>query len=89
MNRSGKVKDGIIESDMITWKNENENDNSDDEEKKVPNKQEEDKEQSYTEAISIANNVRIVGKQMSFNSSIGHSASKMIGTPSVPVSPPK
>ena len=23
MNRSGKVKDGIIESDMINWKNEN------------------------------------------------------------------
>ena len=39
MNRSGKVKDGIVESDSISWKN----DNSDVEEKKMPSQQEEGK----------------------------------------------
>ena len=39
MNRSGKVKDMIVESDQISWKN----DNSDDEEKKLPSQQEEGK----------------------------------------------
>ena len=76
MKMSGKVK-GIMDSDVISWKNED----SDDEEKRglegIDGK-EESKEQTYAEAISIANNVRIVGKQMSFNSSMGHSASKMI-----------
>ena len=72
---SGKVK-GIIDSDVISWKNED----SDDEEKRGLGGEgkEEEKQQNYAEAISIANNVRIVGKQMSFNSSMGHSASKMI-----------
>ena len=39
MNRSGKVKDGIVESDKISWRNED----SDDEEKKMPSRQEEGK----------------------------------------------
>lgn len=85
---SGKVIDALCEPDDISWRNEQ----SDEGEGKEAPTAARPNERDHAAAIKLHNDLKLVGavpqKQVSFNSSLGNSATKLFNE-SVQVSPPK